>query len=108
MEKKDPQDLPTQDLPHGLHLPLVDYLPSQARKVVVLMVGSTVLTIGVALIVLPGPAFIVIPIGIAILAGEYVWARRWLRRIHQMVDGIKEMSGRLMDHNEKDDAKKSK
>jgi len=38
---------------------------------------------GIALIVLPGPAVIVIPLGLAILATEFFWARRLLRRIKQ-------------------------
>lgn len=50
------------------------------RKLVYTVVGITVLLIGVAMIVLPGPAFIVIPIGLAILASEYAWARRIIRR----------------------------
>lgn len=50
-----------------------------ARKVAVLVLGVTVLAIGVALIVLPGPAFLVIPAGLAILATEFLWARRLLR-----------------------------
>jgi tellurite resistance protein TerC len=41
--------------------------------------------IGVALIVLPGPAFIVIPIGLAILATEFAWARRAVVRAKAMV-----------------------
>ena len=45
------------------------------RRVIVSVVGATVLLIGVALLVLPGPAFIVIPIGLAILATDYAWAR---------------------------------
>lgn len=49
-----------------------------ARRIAVLIVGMTVLLIGIAMIVLPGPAFIVIPVGLAILATEYAWARRWL------------------------------
>jgi len=50
-----------------------------SKRIVVIVVGGTVLAIGVALIVLPGPAFIVIPAGLAILAIEFAWARRWLR-----------------------------
>jgi uncharacterized protein (TIGR02611 family) len=49
------------------------------RRIVVAVVGGTVLALGIALIVLPGPAFIVIPAGLAILAFEFAWARRWLR-----------------------------
>lgn len=42
--------------------------------------------IGIALIVLPGPAFVVIPIGLAILATEYAWARRWLRILKESAE----------------------
>jgi tellurite resistance protein TerC len=52
-----------------------------ARRIAVAVVGGTVLAIGVALIVLPGPAFVVIPLGLAILGAEFAWARLWLRRI---------------------------
>lgn len=50
------------------------------RKFVYSVIGITVLAIGVAMMILPGPAFIVIPIGLAILASEYAWARRIMRR----------------------------
>ena len=49
------------------------------KRIIVAVLGGTVLAIGVALVVLPGPAFIVIPAGLAILAIEFAWARRWLR-----------------------------
>jgi len=52
-----------------------------ARRVVVAVVGGTVVAIGVAMLVLPGPAFVVIPVGLAILGLEFAWARRWLRRL---------------------------
>jgi uncharacterized protein (TIGR02611 family) len=54
-----------------------------ARKIVVAVFGSTVLAVGIALIVLPGPAFVVIPLGLAILGTEFLWARRLLRRVKQ-------------------------
>jgi len=58
-----------------------------ARRVVVGIVGTTVLTIGIAMVVLPGPAVAVIPIGLAILASEFVWARRWLAKIRNGTGG---------------------
>jgi uncharacterized protein (TIGR02611 family) len=58
------------------------------RRVIVSVIGATVLLIGVALLVLPGPAFIVIPIGLAILATEYAWARRWLKKVRQMASNV--------------------
>ena len=42
--------------------------------------GATITTGGVALLVLPGPAFLVIPIGLAMLALEFAWAERLLDR----------------------------
>jgi hypothetical protein len=45
------------------------------------MIGGTVVLIGVAMILLPGPALIVIPAGLAILGLEFAFARRWLRRL---------------------------
>lgn len=54
-----------------------------ARRIAVAVVGGTVLAIGVALIVLPGPAFVVIPLGLAILGAEFAWARHWLHKVKQ-------------------------
>ena len=56
---------------------------SLARRVAVAVIGVSVLAFGIALIVLPGPAFIVIPLGLAILATEFLWARRLLRLMKQ-------------------------
>lgn len=54
-----------------------------ARRIAVAVVGGTVLLVGLALIVLPGPAFVVIPLGLAILGLEFAWARRWLRKVKE-------------------------
>jgi hypothetical protein len=54
----------------------------------VLLIGSTVLLVGAALIVLPGPAFVVIPIGLLILGTEFVWARHLLNRLKHDVESI--------------------
>jgi uncharacterized protein (TIGR02611 family) len=54
------------------------------RRLAVAIAGFSVLAAGVALIVLPGPAVVVIPIGLAILAREFPWAARllaWLRSL---------------------------
>jgi tellurite resistance protein TerC len=50
----------------------------KAKRILVAMAGGTVLAIGMAQVVLPGPAFLVIPAGLAILAAEFGWAQRWL------------------------------
>ena len=61
-----------------------------ARRVVILLVGTSVLLVGVAMIILPGPAILVIPAGLAILATEFAWARDLLRR---MKDKARDLSG---------------
>jgi YkoY family integral membrane protein len=58
---------------------LARLLPS-ARRFAILIVGSIVLLVGFAMIFLPGPAIIVIPAGLAILATEFAWARSLLDR----------------------------
>lgn len=52
-----------------------------ARRIVIGVIGTSVVLIGVALTVLPGPAFIVIPAGLAILSIEFAFARRWLKTL---------------------------
>lgn len=53
----------------------------QARRLVIAVIGSTVLLIGLAMLVLPGPAVIVIPAGLGILATEFIWARNLLKSV---------------------------
>jgi tellurite resistance protein TerC len=53
------------------------------RKIAIVVVGTSVLGIGVLMLVLPGPAFVVIPAGLSILALEFAWAHRWLLRVQQ-------------------------
>lgn len=58
------------------------------RKTAILIIGSVLLILGVALVVLPGPAFIVIPLGLAILAVEFSWARRWLGSLRRRMSRV--------------------
>jgi uncharacterized protein (TIGR02611 family) len=53
---------------------------SRIVRVLYVLVGFTVLLGGLAMLVLPGPAFLVIPIGLAILALEFTWAETMLER----------------------------
>lgn len=59
-----------------------------ARRIVVAVIGGSVLLLGVAMVVLPGPAIIVIPLGLGILGLEFAWARIWLRRLRAAANGI--------------------
>ncbi len=59
-----------------------------ARKVVVAVVGGTVVVVGIAMLALPGPAVVVIPLGLGILALEFAWARHWLRRLKERSNSV--------------------
>ncbi|HQW09528.1 MAG TPA: PGPGW domain-containing protein [Steroidobacteraceae bacterium] len=63
---------------HPLHVPY-----KWARRIVITLTGFTVLLVGFAMIVLPGPAFVVIPAGLAILGLEFAWARHTLRALRK-------------------------
>jgi hypothetical protein len=43
----------------------------------------TLLIAGVAMLVLPGPGILVIALALAVLRGEFIWARRLLERMKQ-------------------------
>ena len=62
------------------HAVKLDELSPFVRRMVVSVVGGIIVLLGIALIFLPGPAFIVIPVGLAVLALEFEWARAWLEK----------------------------
>ena len=63
------------DEKHPLYVPY-----RMAKRIAIGIVGGSVLIVGVAMIVLPGPAFVVIPVGLGILSIEFAWARIWLKK----------------------------
>ena len=58
------------------------------KRIGIAVVGFTVLIIGVAMIVLPGPAIVVIPAGLGILAIEFEWAKRLLAEARERGSGL--------------------
>lgn len=66
------------------------FLRTQGVRIVVAVAGTAVLLAGIALIVLPGPAILVIPAGLAILATQFTWARR-------LLDDVRRRTGELKD-----------
>ncbi len=63
------------------------YSVRNARKLVVLVTSGTVLLVGLALLFLPGPGTVVLFVGLAMLATEFVWARRLIKRMRDQVEG---------------------
>ncbi len=58
------------------------------KKTLVLLGGGALLVVGLAMLVLPGPAFVVIPAALAILAIEFIWARRWLAWVRERLKAL--------------------
>ena len=52
------------------------------------VLGGALLIAGLAMFVLPGPAFVVIPAALAILAIEFLWARPWLAWLRERYNTI--------------------
>lgn len=63
------------------------------KKLFIALMGGTVLLVGMALLVLPGPGLLVIAGGLAILATEFFWAKRALRRAKGAVARVRRKSG---------------
>jgi uncharacterized protein (TIGR02611 family) len=62
---------------------------AQAKRMIVIITGFTILVVGIAMIVLPGPAVVVIPIGLAILATEFIWARKLLDSVKERIERMR-------------------
>jgi uncharacterized protein (TIGR02611 family) len=58
-------------------------------RMLYLVVGFTLLAAGIAMLVLPGPAFVVIPIGLAVLSLEFAWAENLLESALEKAEGAK-------------------
>ncbi|MBZ0157327.1 MAG: PGPGW domain-containing protein [Alphaproteobacteria bacterium] len=61
------------------------YFFRKVKRVVIAVAGFSVLAVGLLMIVLPGPAFIVIPIGLGILATEFSWAGTLLEKTKEVI-----------------------
>jgi uncharacterized protein (TIGR02611 family) len=63
------------------------------KKFFIALMGGTVVLMGVAMLVLPGPGALVIAGGLAILATEFIWARRAMRKAKGAVAKVRRRSG---------------
>jgi uncharacterized protein (TIGR02611 family) len=62
----------------------------QVRRLSRIVGGFTLLLVGIVMIVTPGPGWVVILLGLGLLAAEFVWAKR-------LMDRIKHEGGRMRD-----------
>ncbi|MDP8987482.1 MAG: PGPGW domain-containing protein [Actinomycetota bacterium] len=63
------------------------WMGRNVRRVAVALVGGTLILVGVALLVLPGPGMVVIVAGFAVLASEFPWARSGLAAARRRARG---------------------
>lgn len=57
------------------------------------LIGGTMLLVGIALLVLPGPGLPILAAGLAILATQFLWARRAMRKAKGTVAKVRRKSG---------------
>jgi len=69
----------------------------EARRIVILVFGMTVLLVGLAMLVLPGPGILVVIAGLAILGIEFAWARGWLRKVREAAGKAQDRVRRVRD-----------
>jgi len=67
---------------------MINNILRHTKRLIVFVIGGTILLFGIVLIFIPGPAIIVIPIGLAILATEFVWARALLENAKQKAKNL--------------------
>jgi len=54
-----------------------------AQRLLKILIGFTLLVLGLVMIFTPGPSWLVIILGLGVLAAEYVWAQRLLQRVKE-------------------------
>ena len=52
-----------------------------ARRLLIGLAGGAIVVLGLVFVVTPGPAFLVIPAGLGVLALEFETPRRWRERM---------------------------
>ena len=67
-----------------------------AKRIAITVIGVSILAVGIVMIVAPGPALVLIPVGLAILGLEFAWARMWLKRLRESIS-----SRNLQNHGER-------
>lgn len=80
---------------------VMNFIGRSSKRIAVTAAGATVLAAGIAMLALPGPGLLVIILGLAILASEYVWARRALDMAKRKAKEAKTKAGGIFRRNKK-------
>lgn len=80
------------------------FIRESGKRIAVSVAGFTVLALGVAMLVLPGPGLVLILVGLGILSSEYVWAQRLLRKAKEKAEQAKDTVLRRSNDTPEDDS----
>lgn len=58
------------------------------KKILVSIIGGIILIVGIVMIIVPGPAYLIIPAGLGILGTEYMWAKRLHHKLKDKVNNF--------------------
>jgi tellurite resistance protein TerC len=61
----------------------------QAKKLIKIVIGFTVLVFGCIMLITPGPGIVTIILGLAILGTEFVWAKKLMKRFEKEAVNMK-------------------
>tara|TARA_B100001758_G_C18416414_1_gene620180 strand:+ start:7321 stop:7566 length:246 start_codon:yes stop_codon:yes gene_type:complete len=65
-----------------------EILYKQIRRLAIFLIGISIVLIGCILFFTPGPAVVVIPIGLAVLATEFIWAKKLLKKFKETTSNL--------------------
>ncbi len=68
---------------------MVDFIFRHTKRFAIGLIGGTVVIVGFMFFVLPGPGFLFVIIGLAILATEFAWAKGLLHKAKLKYDAAK-------------------
>lgn len=71
------------------HGPLITTV-KQAKRLITVVIGFTVVLVGVVMLVTPGPGIAAIVLGLALLGTEFLWARKLMKRFKQEANNVKD------------------
>jgi uncharacterized protein (TIGR02611 family) len=63
----------------------------QVRRAFRIVAGFTLLLVGVVMLVTPGPGWLVIFLGLSLLAAEFIWARRLMERMKREGERVRDV-----------------
>ena len=73
-----------------------EVLYKQIRRLAIFLIGISIVLIGCILFFTPGPAIIVIPAGLALLATEFIWAKKLLNKFKEATSSISKSAKKVI------------